>query len=365
MTESLFIGLMSGTSADGIDAVLTAHDGQRIKVIASDHQPLAPSLRHDILAFRQSGDDELHRAATLDSRLADEYAKSVHSLLLNAQIAPADIIAIGQHGQTIRHYPHGETPYTVQVGDPNRLAELTGITVVADFRRRDIAAGGQGAPLVPAFHRAQFATPGTATAIVNIGGIANVTLVSAEGSVTGWDTGPGNTLMDAWIARHHDKAFDQSGAWAATGSLIPALLDALLKTPYFGRVAPKSTGPEAFHLDWLHHYLSGDEAPEDVQRTLLELTVESIARALETVPLNSARICGGGADNTLLMARLAERLTPAEVTTTEAVGIAPSWVEAAAFAWLAAQTLAGTPGNVPAVTGAVAERVLGGIYIGR
>ena len=364
MTESLFIGLMSGTSADGIDAVLTVHDGHKIKVIASDHQPLVPSLRQDILAFRQSGENELHRAATLDSLLAGQYAKSVHSLLLTAQVSPADIIAIGQHGQTLRHYPDGETPYTVQVGDPNRLAELTGITVVADFRRRDIAAGGQGAPLVPAFHRAQFATPGIASAIVNIGGMANVTLVSAEGSVTGWDTGPGNTLMDAWIARHHDRAFDQAGAWAATGTVIPALLEGLLEAPYFGRTAPKSTGPEAFHLDWLHHYLSGGEAPADVQRTLLALTVESIAQALETAPLTSVRICGGGADNTFLMARLAERLRPADVTTTEAVGIPPSWVEAAAFAWLAAQTLAGSPGNVPAVTGATAERVLGGIYRG-
>lgn len=365
MTESLFIGLMSGTSADGIDAVLAAYDGHKIRVIGSDHQPLAPSLRQDILAFRQSGENELHRAATLDSLLADQYAKSVHSLLLTAQVSPADIIAIGQHGQTLRHYPDGETPYTVQVGDPNRLAELTGITVVADFRRRDIAAGGQGAPLVPAFHRAQFATPGIASAIVNIGGMANVTLVSAEGSVTGWDTGPGNTLMDAWIARHHDRAFDQAGAWAATGTVIPKLLENLLEVPYFKRAAPKSTGPEAFHLDWLHHYLSGGEAAADVQRTLLALTVESIAQAIETTPLTSVRICGGGAHNVLLMARLAERLRPAEVTTTEAVGIPPSWVEAAAFAWLAAQTLVGSPGNVPAVTGATAERVLGGIYRGR
>ena len=364
MTESLFIGLMSGTSADGIDAVLTAHDRHTIKVIASDHQLLAPSLRQEILAFRQPRDNELHRAATLDRVLADAYAKSVHSLLLTAQVSPADIIAIGQHGQTLRHYPDGETPYTVQAGDPNRLAELTGITVVADFRRRDIAAGGQGAPLVPAFHRAQFATPGVATAIVNIGGIANVSLVSAEGSVTGWDTGPGNTLMDAWIACHQDATFDRAGAWAATGTVLPELLESLLKTPYFERSAPKSTGPEAFHLEWLRTYLSGSESSADVQRTLLELTVESIAHALETSPPATVRICGGGANNTFLMARLSERLSPAIVTTTEVVGIPPSWVEAAAFAWLAAQTMAGTPGNVPAVTGAMAERVLGGIYSG-
>ena len=333
-------------------------------MIASDHQLLAPSLRQEILAFRQPGENELHRAATLDSVLADEYAKSVHSLLLTAQVSPADIIAIGQHGQTLRHYPDGETPYTVQVGDPNRLAELTGITVVADFRRRDIAAGGQGAPLVPAF-RAQFATPGVATAIVNIGGIANVSLVSAEGSVTGWDTGPGNTLMDAWIACHQDAAFDEAGAWAATGTVIPELLEGLLKTPYFGRAAPKSTGPEAFHLEWLSTYLSGGEAFADVQRTLLELTVETIAHALETSLPNTVRICGGGANNTFLMTQLSARLSPTTVTTTEAVGIPPSWVEAAAFAWLAAQTLTGTPSNVPAVTGATAERVLGGIYSGR
>jgi anhydro-N-acetylmuramic acid kinase len=200
---------------------------------------------------------------------------------------------------------------------------------------------------------------------VNIGGIANVSAVSTEGSVTGWDTGPGNTLMDAWIARHQAAAFDEAGAWAATGTVIPALLEGLLETPYFGRAAPKSTGPEAFHLEWLGTFLSGDESSADVQRTLLELTVESIAHALKTSSPATVRICGGGANNALLMARLTERLSPANVTTTEAVGIPPSSVEAAAFAWLAAQTTAGDPGNVPAVTGALAERVLGGIYSGR
>jgi len=364
VSGGLFIGLMSGTSADGIDAVLIDSRCDAT-LLASRHRPMPPALREEVLAFRHAGANELHRQATLGVQLADEYAAAVSALLTEADVVADQVTAIGQHGQTLRHHPVGDTPYTVQIGDPNRLAELTGITVVADFRRRDIAAGGQGAPLVPAFHAAHLATPGVATAVVNIGGIANVTLVSADGAVSGWDTGPGNTLLDAWVSRHQGASFDDGGGWAATGATNRPLLENMLREPYFARALPKSTGPELFNLDWLHAHLAGDEPPADVQRTLLELTAETIAGAITPASPDVVRVCGGGALNTLLMERLTDRLRPAEITTTEAVGVDPCWVEAWAFAWLAERTLAGLPGNVPDVTGASGPRVLGGIYPGR
>lgn len=362
MSGGLFIGLMSGTSADGIDGVLVQSNGERGSLLATHHRPMPEKLRLDILAFRQTGNDELHRLATLDALLADEYAAAISALLSEAGISADGVTAIGQHGQTLRHHPEGTPPYTLQIGDPNRLAEVTGITVVADFRRRDMAAGGQGAPLVPAFHAAQLATRGVACAVVNIGGIANVTAIAADGAVTGWDTGPGNTLLDAWIAQHQHTPFDDNGEWSAAGVLIEPLLERLLAAPYFGRPPPKSTGPELFHLDWLATYLDGTEAPVDVQRTLVELTVESIAQALTHTSSGVVRVCGGGARNDFMMRRLIARLPNCEVTTTEAVGVDPAWVEAWAFAWLAEQALAGRPGNIPGVTGARGHRVLGGIY---
>jgi len=361
VSGELFIGLMSGTSADGIDAVLVQSDGERGRLVATYHRPMPQDLRAEILAFRQPGDDELHRLATLDAQLADEYAVAVLALLTDAGVSAESVSAIGQHGQTLRHHPSGDIPYTVQIGDPNRLAERTGITVVADFRRRDMAAGGQGAPLVPAFHAAQLAMPGIATAVVNIGGIANVTLIAADGGVTGWDTGPGNTLLDAWVSRHQGVPFDDGGDWAATGEIIHPLLSGMLEDPYFARPHPKSTGPELFNLDWVTSHLVG-EAAADVQRTLVELTAASIARALVDASPKVVRVCGGGARNGFLMQRLCARLPECEVTTTAAAGVDPAWVEAWAFAWLAEQTLAGQPGNVPSVTGAKGPRVLGGIY---
>lgn len=358
----MFIGLMSGTSADGIDAVLVSTNAGQSTLIHSHHQPMPGELRNAILAFRESGPDELHRLAILDRRLADEYTQAVQTLLRSADVDAAAVTAIGCHGQTLRHRPQGDAPYTLQIGDPNRLAERTGITVVADFRRRDMAAGGQGAPLVPAFHQARLVTPGVPSGIANIGGIANITLISAEGGIGGWDTGPGNTLMDSWVAHHRNIPFDQDGAWAASGTVIASLLQTFLEDPYFMQSPPKSTGPEYFHLDWVAQHLTGAEAPEDVQRTLMELTVESLARGLEQAPLDIVRLCGGGARNGLLLERLGHRLGPTEVTTTEAIGVDPQWVEAWAFAWLAEQTLAGLPGNIPSVTGATGTRVLGGIF---
>ena len=359
----MFIGLMSGTSADGIDAVLVSTNAGQSTLIHSHHQPMPGELRNAILAFRESGPNELHRLAILDRRLADEYTQAVQTLLRSADVDAAAVTAIGCHGQTLRHRPQGDAPYTLQIGDPNRLAERTGITVVADFRRRDMAAGGQGAPLVPAFHQARLVTPGVPSGIANIGGIANITLISAEGGIGGWDTGPGNTLMDSWVAHHRNIPFDQDGAWAASGTVIASLLQTFLEDPYFMQSPPKSTGPEYFHLDWVAQHLTGAEAPEDVQRTLMELTVESLARGLEQAPLDIVRLCGGGARNGLLLERLGHRLGPTQVTTTEAIGVDPQWVEAWAFAWLAEQTLAGLPGNIPSVTGATGTRVLGGIFI--
>jgi anhydro-N-acetylmuramic acid kinase len=362
VSGGLFIGLMSGTSADGIDAVLVKSDSEGSRLMATHHRPMPHNLRATILALRQAGDNELHRLATLDAQLADEYAVAVSALLSDAGVSAEEVTAIGQHGQTLRHHPSGDVPYTVQIGDPNRLAERMGITLVADFRRRDMAAGGQGAPLVPAFHASQLAAPGIATAVVNIGGIANVSLIAADGSVSGWDTGPGNTLLDAWVSRHQGVPFDTGGAWAATGDVIRPLLADMLEDPYFARPHPKSTGPEQFNLNWVEAHLTGEPAAADVQRTLLELTVVSIASAMADASPTVVRVCGGGARNDFLMQRLTAGLLDCEVTTTAAVGVDPAWVEAWAFAWLAEQTLAGRPGNVPSATGARGPRVLGGIY---
>jgi anhydro-N-acetylmuramic acid kinase len=362
VSHAYFIGVMSGTSADGIDAVLIATGDGQSTLTLGHHRGMPQALRDEILSFRHPGDNELDRLAVLDRQLADEYAAAILALLKEANVSASEITAIGSHGQTLRHHPSGETPYTVQVGDPNRLAELTGMTVVADFRRRDMAAGGQGAPLVPAFHRARLIDAGVPSAVVNVGGIANVTLVSAEGGVRGWDTGPGNTLLDGWISQHNGQRYDVEGSWASTGKVLEPLLNALLADPYFSRPHPKSTGPEYFHLDWLQQSLTGEEAPQDVQRTLLELTVMSICDALSKESVEVVRLCGGGACNTLLRHRLAESMPSVQVTTTTEIGVDPQWVEAWAFAWLAEQTLASLPGNVPAVTGAAGERVLGGIY---
>ena len=353
---------MSGTSADGIDAVLIFIENKQSQLICSHHRPMPTELREEIIAFRQTGHNELHRMAVLDQQLAGEYASAVHALLSESAIEAKFVTAIGSHGQTLRHHPRGITPYTCQIGDPNRLAELTGITVVADFRRRDMAAGGEGAPLTPAFHRSRLAEYGVPTAVVNIGGIANVTLIYGDGAVAGWDTGPGNTLMDSWISRHRNMPYDDAGNWAACGQVIEAALSAWLTDPYFSKPNPKSTGPEYFNVEWLSKVLSGEESPEDVQRTLNELTVESIATAIDKSVIEVVRVCGGGAHNKLLMDRLSDRLTPIDVATTAAVGVDPNWVEACAFAWLAEQTLDGRPGSIERVTGAAGARVLGAVY---
>ncbi len=357
----LYIGLMSGTSMDGIDAVLLSLESAP-GVLHHAHQPFSPHLRATLLELNVSGSDELHRAALAANALSLGYATLIRTLLAQARRDAAEIAAIGCHGQTIRHRP--ESGYTIQLVNGALLAELTGIRVVCDFRSRDIAAGGEGAPLVPAFHRAVFGHPQQSRAIVNIGGIANITCLPAKGAVNGFDCGPGNVLMDGWVMKHRGTAYDAGGAWAAQGMMLPELLERLLAHEFFTRPPPKSTGREMFNLQNLEQALAGSERPVDVQATLCECTAAAIVRALDAHCADAREIylCGGGARNTLLRQRLAAMLAGRRVATTDALGISAESVEAAAFAWLAQRALAEDPGNLPEVTGARGLRVLGAIY---
>jgi len=365
-----YIGLISGTSMDGIDAALLDFNPQP-RLLAHHSHPLPDAIRQQLYKLQTPGQDELTTAMRLDVELGRLFAAAANALLKKAGLSATQVAAIGSHGQTLRHYPDGATPSTLQIGDPNLIAELTGITTVADLRRRDMAAGGQGAPLVPAFHAGVFRQTGSNRAILNIGGIANLTLLPAGAAapVTGFDTGPGNGLMDAWIEQHHGQAYDRDGEWAASGHVHPGLLERLLHDPYFDRTPPKSTGREYFNLAWLQPRLEpfADLAPRDVQATLCELSARSIAEALQESlgSVDEVLICGGGVHNRTLRQRLEELLTPARVTSTAGAGLDPDWVEAAAFAWLARQTLNGEPGNLPSVTGASHPVVLGGIYPGK
>lgn len=360
-----YIGLMSGTSVDGIDAALVSiDDHNKISLLATHQHAIPDELRRAIQALMQPGDNELDREGMLDMQLGELFAEAATALLQKSSMQVAQVRAIGSHGQTVRHRPHAEHPFTRQIGNPSVIAERTGITTVADFRTRDIAAGGQGAPLVPAFHNAMFSTPGTARAIVNIGGIANLTWLPALASenVTGFDTGPGNTLLDYWAQQHLKQPFDRHGAWAAQGMVLDDLLKQLLNEPYFQLPAPKSTGRELFNAMWLNTKLTGKEPAADVQATLSELTARSIASSLPTQN-GEVFLCGGGAHNHDLIQRLQRQLPAMKIATTAGLGIDPDWVEAMAFAWLAHQTLAGKSGNLPTVTGARHPVVLGGIYL--
>lgn len=369
-----FIGLMSGTSLDGVDGVLVAFEpgGDRaLEVRAHAHRPFAAGLRAELMALNApGGTDELHRAALAANALARVQAEVVQAL--RPQGAAAAIAAIGSHGQTVRHRP-GEfdgTGYTLQLNNPALLAELTGCTVVADFRPRDVAAGGQGAPLVPAFHARVFGLPGHPRALLNLGGIANLTLLPATddpaGVVRGFDCGPANALLDHWVQRHRGQPFDADGAWAATGQVQPALLAQLCGEPFLRQPPPKSTGRDLFHPGWLDTHLApyAGLRPEDVQATLAEFTVVTAADALRAhapgVP--ELLVCGGGALNAHLMRRLAVALPGVAVRSSAEAGLPPLQVEAAAFAWLARACLLGEAGNLPAVTGARGPRTLGAIY---
>lgn len=364
MASTLYIGLMSGTSLDGIDAALVDFkDGARL--LARGHRPLPADLTSALLALSQSNAPvSLELIGQLETTLGKAFAEAVNALCAAHGIAPGQIRAIGSHGQTVRHDPNGALPYTLQLGDANLIAELTGITTVADFRRRDVAAGGQGAPLVPAFHKAVFAQPGEDRAVLNIGGIANVTLLLHDGTVGGFDTGPGNGLMDAWCRRHWDIAFDDGGRRAAAGAIDAELLERLLLDPWLQLPPPKSTGRDYFQLDWLDDQLQGlHSSPESVLHTLNAFTARSIADALSMAGFapQSVLVCGGGVHNALLMRHLQELLS-CPVRSTGALGIDPDYVEAMAFAWLAKQCLDGQPGNVTDVTGAAGPRILGAIY---
>ena len=368
-SPAYFIGLMSGTSLDGVDGVLVASaDG---RVLAEAYLPFPNELRETLMVLQAPSDNELHREALAANALVRVYAECVRQLLAASGLPASAVSAIGAHGQTIRHRP-GEFDgigYTRQLNAPALLAELTGIDVVADIRSRDVAAGGQGAPLVPAYHQAMFSDAGETRVVCNLGGISNVTILPAAAlgqPVSGFDCGPGNALLDGWASRHLGKAYDDGGAWGATGRTDDALLAALLSEPYFAQTPPKSTGRDLFHAAWLDAHLAAfpHVSPVDVQATLVALTAQCIANdVLRFAPgCRGFYACGGGTRNHALMQAIANRLPGVKVATTDALGVPPQQVEARAFAWLAERCVAREPGNLPSVTGAKGPRILGAIY---
>jgi anhydro-N-acetylmuramic acid kinase len=414
MSQQLYIGLMSGTSMDAVDAVLVNFATTPLQLLATHSESIPSDLKEILHSLCQPSYDELNRYGQADRRVGLLFANTCHKLLAKAQVSPSAILAIGSHGQTIRHHPDSDHPFTLQIGDPNMIAEHTGIMTIADFRRRDMVKGGQGAPLAPAFHNDAFRHDSINRVVVNIGGIANITLLPADSRkpIIGFDTGPGNTLLDMWARQHLQQAYDHNGEWASQGKISQTLLDICLADPYYTLPPPKSTGRDYFNLDWLQAKLASAElelrtytalAPHDVQATLSELTVLGVLQAIHRYggdTYNELLICGGGVHNHHLMQRFQvlrnQRLvysqqsgfwlgtnrptTEAEVEdnqencnnvkkpnaksilTTSACGIDPDWVEAIAFAWLAKQTLAGNPGNLTTVTGASEAVLLGGIY---
>lgn len=362
--SDLYIGLMSGTSLDGADGVLVDFSSAKLRVIANATQAFSKDFRAELLALNSPSQNELHRAALAANQLAGVYAAVVASLLAQTKLSAKEIQAIGAHGQTVRHQP--AAGYTTQLNNPALLAERTGMNVVADFRSRDVAAGGQGAPLVPAFHRSIFGQRDQTTLVLNIGGISNLSVLPAAGQVLGFDCGPGNALMDAWALEHTGQNFDDGGQWAASGQLIPGLLASLLEEPYLTMPPPKSTGRDLFSMTWLAAKLRPFSAcsAADIQNTLTELTARACAEGAKSY-LNNCKeliVCGGGAFNRYLMQRLQAGLSSVKVVSSDTHGLPPLQVEAAAFAWLARQTVLRLPGNLPSVTGAAGLRVLGAIY---
>jgi anhydro-N-acetylmuramic acid kinase len=362
---SLYVGLMSGTSMDGIDAALVDITDQHCRVRAARTSDWPPPLKERVTkVLENAGSAALDEIGALDVEIGRAFAAAALALLQEAGIAASEIRAIGSHGQTLRHKPSGSAPFTWQIGDPNTIAELTGRTVVGDFRRRDVAAGGQGAPLVPAFHDHVFRSSLEDRGIINIGGISNLTALRQGTPVIGFDTGPGNRLMDAWIERHRQQPFDRDGAWALSGQCDEALLDALLREPYLALPAPKSTGRELFNLRWLDAVLGSQvRRAEDVQATLLQYTAATIVTAVQQyAPAASLYLCGGGAHNRALHDAIAHRGAPLQVQSTATLGLDPDHVEAVAFAWFAHRTLAERTSTLPSVTGARGARILGAIY---
>ena len=372
--DNIYIGLMSGTSIDSIDAAAICFEHGEFKFLGGFSQSIPSSLQQDILNLCQSGVDTVQLYAETDNQLGELFAQAAIALMTEYQFSPDQIMAIGSHGQTVRHSPPGVelVAFSHQIGDPNIIAARSGCPVVADFRRADMANGGHGAPLVPAFHQQVFSDPNINRAIVNIGGIANITVLPATQSehaknCFGYDTGPGNVLLDSWVQKHLNTAFDNNGRWGAGGELNKPLLQQLKSHHYFIQPAPKSTGRETFNQRWLDQQLSsiGDIASQDVQATLMQLTAETIADQINSleVATDQVFVCGGGAFNTGLISNLDSALPSADLSTTAELGLDPNWVEACAFAWLAKQRIEKQTGNLPAVTGAIKPAVLGGLYL--
>tara|TARA_R110002051_G_scaffold148585_7_gene221231 strand:- start:58014 stop:59093 length:1080 start_codon:yes stop_codon:yes gene_type:complete len=357
---------MSGTSLDGIDiAVTEILPPHHVRLLGACCMPFSESLRDDLLALCRPDVNEIYRAGIAGQAWARLAAKGVKHLLDELQLTPGQIATVGSHGQTVRHHP--EFGFSLQIGAPALLAELTGICVISDFRSRDIAAGGEGAPLVPAFHDWLLRDPDNTRTLVNVGGFANLTIMRPGQPATGFDSGPGNVLLDYWIHQHQGKPYDHAGDWARSGQVLPGLLDSMLGDDYFQRTGPKSTGREYFNPHWLHLMLeaqASDAAPEDVQATLVELSAHSIGQAAKHYADDSQALylCGGGARNSLLIERIAHQLPNTQVLTTSALGVDPDWMEAMAFAWLAWRCDQRQTGNLPAVTGAAGARILGAIY---
>jgi anhydro-N-acetylmuramic acid kinase len=360
--RDLFVGLMSGTSLDGADAALVDFSSGPPRTLAFAAVPFAPALRERILALCEPGSDPVDLAATVTIELCALYASAVQAALAAGNVPRADVVAIGCHGQTVRHRP--DLGYTVQLNDPARLAELTHIDVVADFRRRDVAAGGQGAPLVPAFHESVFRHPDSTRAVVNIGGISNVTWLPQGGRTLGFDCGPGNVLLDGWARRHLGAQFDEDGRWAAQGCVDPALLARLMSEPFLDSPPPKSTGRELFRLAWLEQRLGGSHRAADVQATLADFTARTIIEAIDRFCPSTDEIylAGGGARNANLVGRIAALAGDRPVAPTDALGVPTGHVESMAFAWLARKCVRREPIDLTAITGARGPRVLGAVY---
>ena len=365
----IYIGLMSGTSLDGIDIAIVDFSDSQPKVLFTDTHPYSPSTKTRIRNITLDKTASIDALCQLNIELGKVFATVVNRSLAKAQLDFSQVKAIGNHGQTIRHCPDAAFPYTLQSGDPNTLTVETGITTIADFRGKDIALGGQGAPLAPAFHQSVFTSPTINRAIINIGGIANLTYLPCDPGekVIGFDTGPGNTLIDYWIDLHKNLTFDDCGQWAQSGHVIDELLNEILeKETYFKRPSPKSTGTDYFNSDWLTDFGCDSYSPNDVQATLLELTAVSITNCVSQLPNPTPEcfICGGGAHNIFLIERIQQLLSKSSIHTTDLLKIDPDYVEAMAFAWLAKQRINGQTGNIPSSTNASRQGILGGIYSG-